>query len=155
MGLGWVIGMGRKTSALSPKLSRLLIELKKSNLRVTESRVALLEALADRHGPFTVEEIHSKFIKKSCDLATIYRSLASLEKVGMIRRCEFGDGTARFELSERESHHHHHVICKLCRQVVVLDDCELQDIDRIAQKRGFTEISHSLEFFGVCPECQS
>lgn len=129
--------------------------MKKANLRVTDSRKALLEALMGRHGPFTVEEIHSKFIKKSCDLATIYRSLASLEKAGMIRRCEFGDGTARFELSESENHHHHHhVICKKCRRVVVLDDCELEEIDRIAQKRGFTEISHSLEFFGICPDCQ-
>ncbi len=148
--------MSKKSAGTSAKLNRLLGELKKANLRVTDSRVALLEALMDRHGPFTVDEIHSKLIKKSCDLATIYRSLASLEKADLIRRCEFGDGIARFELSERERHHHHHhVICKKCRRVAVLDDCELKEIDRIAQKRGFTEISHSLEFFGVCPDCQS
>ncbi len=146
--------MSKKAASTSTRLNHLLAELKQSKLRVTESRVAILEALVDHHGPFTIEEIHSQFTAKSCDLATVYRSMASLEKTGMVRRCEFGDGTARFELSERESHHHHHVICKRCRRVDVLDDCELKEIDRIAQKRGFAEISHSLEFFGVCPNCQ-
>jgi Fur family ferric uptake transcriptional regulator len=140
--------------ALSSHLERLLEDVRKSQLRVTEPRVAILEVLLKHHGPFTVEEIHKRLAKDVCDLATIYRSLASLEKTGILRRCEFGDGTSRYELSEHKNHHHHHVICKLCKRVEVLDDCELKEIDHFAQKRGFTEITHSLEFFGVCPKCQ-
>jgi Fur family transcriptional regulator, ferric uptake regulator len=135
-------------------LSQLKESLKKSKLRITEPRLAILQALLEKHGPFTVEEIHKRTPRKSCDLATIYRSLASLEKTGIIRRCEFGDGTARYELSEHENHHHHHVICKICKKIEVLDDCELQEIDRFARKRGFTEVTHSLEFFGICPNCR-
>jgi Fur family ferric uptake transcriptional regulator len=135
-------------------LTLLLESLRKSKLRVTEPRVAILKALLEKHGPFTVEEIHRNVTKKVCDLATIYRSLGSLEKTGIIRRCEFGDGTARYELAAREDHHHHHLICKICKKIEVLDDCELEEIDRFALKRGYTQVSHSLEFFGVCPKCR-
>lgn len=146
--------MEKKSSLTSSRhLNRLLDNLRKSQLRVTESRVAILQALLEKHGPFTVEELHKSITKKVCDLATIYRSLGSLEKTGLIRRCEFGDGTARYELSEHENNHHHHVICRECKKIDVLDDCELQAIDRFAKKRGFTGITHSLEFFGVCSDC--
>jgi Fur family ferric uptake transcriptional regulator len=146
--------MTKKNRGESGRLAQIRHDLQKAHLRVTDSRVAVLEALLGQHGPFTVEEIHSRLVKKICDLATVYRSLGSLEKAGMIRRCEFGDGTARYELSESESHHHHHhVICRKCKKIVVLDGCELADIDRIAQNRGFQDITHSLEFFGICAQC--
>jgi Fur family transcriptional regulator, ferric uptake regulator len=136
-------------------LSELLDEVRKSRLRVTEPRMAILQALLSKHGPFTVDEIYQRVTKEVCDLATIYRSLSSLEKTGLIKRCEFGDGSARYELSAREkSHHHHHVICKLCKKIEVLDDCELKDIDRFAIRSGFTEVTHSLEFFGICLNCK-
>jgi Fe2+ or Zn2+ uptake regulation protein len=137
-----------------PPLERLIAQLRKSKLRITEPRTAILRVLLEKHGPFTVEEVHQRVTKRVCDLATIYRSLSSLEKTGLIRRCEFGDGTARYELAEREDHHHHHVICKVCKKIDVLDDCELPEIDHFARKLGFIDISHSLEFFGVCPKCQ-
>jgi len=136
------------------KLKHLLEEVRKSQLRVTGPRVAILKVLLEQHGPFTVEEIHQRMPKRVCDLATIYRTLASLDKARILRRCEFGDGTARYELSEHENNHHHHVICKVCKRVEMLDDCELQEINYYAKKRGFSEITHSLEFFGICPKCQ-
>lgn len=145
----------RTKSVKNLQLDLLVEDLRKANLRVTEPRIAILEALLEKHGPFTVEEIHKRVTQKVCDLATIYRTLTSLEKTKLIKRCEFGDGTARYELSFREDHHHHHVICKICKRVDVLDDCELKEIDRFAKKIGFTEITHSLEFFGVCPSCKS
>jgi Fur family ferric uptake transcriptional regulator len=136
-------------------LTAAIDDLKKSKLRVTEPRKAILQTLLENHGPFSAEEIHKKFIKKICDLATVYRSLSSLEAAGLVKRCEFGDGTARYEWSENNlEHHHHHVICTECKRVEVLDDCELLDIDRFASKRGFTGVHHSLEFFGVCPGCK-
>ncbi len=128
--------------------------MKQANLRVTEPRKAILGVLLDKHGPFTVEELHKRVSKMGCDQATVYRCAGSLEKAGLIRRCEFGDGTARYELVGRENHHHHHVICKDCKKIEILDDCELDEIDRFARRKGFAEVSHSLEFFGVCASCQ-
>lgn len=131
-----------------------LVEMKKSHLKVTEPRKAILHALIESHGPYTVEEIHKLITRRICDLATVYRCLGSLEKAGLIKRCDFGDGTARYELATKSEHHHHHVVCKVCKRIDVLDDCELQDLNRVPRKMGYTDVSHSLEFFGVCPQCR-
>jgi len=137
-----------------PDLESILARLRGSRLKITEPRKAILKALVENHGPFSAEELHARLPKKLCDVVTVYRCLTSLEGAGLVRRCEFGDGTARYELAEESDHHHHHVICKHCKRVEVLDDCELGEIDRFAQKKGFTEVSHSLEFFGVCSRCR-
>lgn len=136
-----------------PAMGRMVENLKQSGLKVTEARISVLKALSKGHGPYSAEDLHQKMDEAACDLATIYRTLISLEKAGLINRCEFGDGTARYELVHGASHHHHHVICRKCKKVEVLDDCELQDLNQFAIRKGFREVTHSLEFFGVCPEC--
>ncbi len=138
----------------SRSLDEVLDDLKKANLKLTASRKNILELLVKEHGPFSADEVQKRISRKTCDQATVYRTLASLEDVGILRRCEFGDGTARFELSGDSNHHHHHLICKQCRRVEIIDDCELEGLDRLAQKRGFTDVSHILEFFGTCPNCK-
>ena len=79
-----------------------------------------------------------------------------LEEMQMVKRVDFGDGTARFELvggGTRE--HHHHLVCNRCRTVVEIDECFLDEIEtRLAAANGFTAVTHKLEFFGVCPRCQ-
>lgn len=134
-------------------LDRLLAKVKKSKLKLTDARIAILKVLVDHHGPFTVDEIQHHVPKKTCDLATIYRTLTSLDAENIVRRCEFGDGVSRFELSEHGDAHHHHLICNKCKSIEIIDDCELEGLDRIAKKHGFTEVTHVLEFFGLCQKC--
>ena len=141
-------------SSHSRDLDDVLGDLKKSRLKLTEPRKAIIQALVNNHGPFTAEEIQKIITKKICDLATIYRCLTSLEEVGILRRCEFGDGAARYELAETGDSHHHHLICNDCKRIEIVDDCELDEIDRFAKRKGFSDISHTLEFFGTCPHCK-
>ena len=135
-------------------LDTLFQELKKKHLRMTGPRKMIIEGLFENHGPFTVEEIHKKFIRSTCDLATVYRCLISLEQANLLRRCEFGDGFTRYELGGEERHHHH-LICSECKKVEIVEKCEIEDqLDQFAKKRGFTKVRHMLEFFGVCPDCK-
>lgn len=128
--------------------------LRSHKLKATKPRLAILMTLMKEHGPFTAKEIQKRVRSVGCDLVTIYRSVTQLEEAGIIRRCEFGDGNARYEYS-RADHHHHHIICKNCRKVEVIEDCHLDEIDKYGKKLGYTNVSHSLEFFGLCPHCQS
>ena len=145
-------GMATGKSHAAGPLAAALARLKIHKLKITEPRRAILEVLSADHGPFTAEEIHERVLTKSCDLTTVYRATAQLEQVGLLRRCEFGDRMARYELADTH-HHHHHLICTCCRRVETLDDCDLQDLDRVAQKRGYLGVRHTLEFYGVCPDC--
>jgi Fur family ferric uptake transcriptional regulator len=104
----------------------------------------------------TNREIFSALPKDDCDLATIYRSMHLLEKMGMVKRFDFGDGAARFELvGEGDDGHHHHLVCTRCSEVVEIGECFPVEIEkRIAAANGFKAVTHKLEFFGICPDCQ-
>ena len=139
------------------KLNRILAELKSNQLKLTAPRKLLVTTLIENHGPFGAETLHEEFLKTECDLATVYRTLASLEGAKIIKRCDFGDGVARYELVEvGAAHHHHHLVCTQCKKIEVIHHpCEVDhSIERLAKKRGFKEITHRLEFFGICPACQ-
>lgn len=126
--------------------------LRAKGLKVTKSRLALLRVLVEEHGPFTLEQIRKKMSGAKCDLVTAYRSLNSFEEEQIVHRCDFGDGVVRYEY--RGDQHHHHIICRKCRGVEALDFCIGKKVERLLKKRGYENLSHSLEFFGTCMRCQ-
>ena len=138
-------------------LSALTGRLRRQLRRVTGPRQAILEILRRHPHPLTSREIFAALPRDQCDLVTIYRVMHLLEEMGMVKRFDFGDGTARFELvGEGEDGHHHHLVCTRCSGIVEIEDCSLRELEaRIAARNGFTGVTHRLEFFGVCPECQS
>ena len=86
-------------------------------------RPEILELLGKEDHPVTAKFIHEK-LSGACDLVTVYRSLKLLESMSLVKRFNFGDNTARFELISSTDHgHHHHLICKVCRTVVEIDEC--------------------------------
>ena len=133
-------------------LNSALEQLRAHAMRVTEPRKAMLAILTTEHGPFSAEELHERLRGRGCDVVTVYRSLQAMEEVGVLRRCDFGDGTYRYEINLGE-HHHHHIVCRICRSVQVLDLCVVEKLEQIARRMGYQNISHTLEVFGVCPAC--
>lgn len=136
-------------------LSDLTERLRRGELKITAPRQAILEVLRKHASPLTIKEIHKTLGTADCDPATVYRNMHTLERMGLVRRYDFGDGAARFELSPEEGDtHHHHLVCTRCSRIVELDDCFLEEFqEQLARRHGFTEISHRMEFFGVCPSC--
>ena len=143
-------------SAGRPALSALTDRLRRQSRKITGPRKAILDILRKHPHPLTNREILAAMPQKLCDLATIYRAMHLLEVLGMVQQFDFGDGIARFELvSEGTQGHHHHLVCTHCAQVIEIEECFSDEIEkRIAAKNGFKAVTHKLEFFGVCPECQ-
>lgn len=136
-------------------LTDLTQRLRGESRKITGPRQAILELLRRQEHPITTREIFAALPKGECDLATVYRSMHLLEKMGMVQRFDFGDGSTRFELVADNHDHHHHLICRSCARVVEITDCFPPDLEqKIAKQAGFKKISHRLEFFGVCPDCQ-
>jgi Fur family transcriptional regulator, ferric uptake regulator len=121
--------------------------------RVTGPRRDILVLLAADHGPFTIEQVYKRLKKAACDRVTLYRNLATLEKLGLVRRCDFGDGSYRYELN-REGDHHHHIICRVCAKVETINLCVAEALERTAKQMGYTNVTHSMELFGICPKCR-
>ena len=138
------------------ELSALKDRLRQGSRKITGPRAFILEILRRYPHPLPIKEIFRQIPTGECDLATVYRAMHLLQSMGMVKRFDFGDGSARFELiAEGDDGHHHHLICTRCGEVVKIEECFLGEIERkIASKNGFTAVTHKLEFFGLCPDCQ-
>jgi Fur family ferric uptake transcriptional regulator len=138
------------------ELPELTARLRDRARKITGPRQAILEVLRRHRHPMSNKQIFAELPKGDCDLATVYRSMHLLESMGMVKRYDFGDTVARFELlNEGDDGHHHHLVCTRCAEVVEIDECVTQELERrIAERNGFVAITHKLEFFGICPRCQ-
>ena len=140
---------------IPPPLGDLTATLRRHDRKVTGPRQAILEVLRRHQHPLSNREIHAALGKRGCDLATVYRNLHTLETMGMVRRFDLGDGTARFERDhEGDDGHHHHLVCTACTLIIEVEDCFPTELEQaLARRHGFAQITHRLEFFGVCKRC--
>lgn len=126
--------------------------------KLTPQRKAILEVLLlNGCNHLKCEDIYSLVRSKipSIGIATIYRTLPLLEKMGYLNKVLFDDGFVRYEVNANdENHSHHHLICKNCGalseiRIDMLDDLEKQ----IHQSTGFVVLNHSVKFYGLCAKC--
>ncbi|MBL9215166.1 MAG: transcriptional repressor [Opitutaceae bacterium] len=122
-------------------------------MRITKPRVAIIEALLRHHGPVSIERIHQDMGTRVCDLVTVYRCLSAFENLGLVRRSYQHNGTCLYELV-LGTPSHYHIVCKHCGKTDRVDYFPVEGMERMLQERGYTQISHIVEFFGVCPTCQ-
>ena len=141
-------------TAIPKKLTQKAEKLiKEKGLSVTEPRKNILAFLLKNHGPFSVEEIHKGLGKNACDLATVYRCVVQFESSDLVEKLFFGDEILRYEFKNTE--HHHHIICRICRSVSKLKHCFISEVEQMILEKGYSDITHSLEFFGVCSKCNA
>jgi Fur family transcriptional regulator, ferric uptake regulator len=126
--------------------------IKSKGMSFTHPRRAILEILVREHGPFSADEIHKRLPDKLCDLATVFRTLKQFREHNLVTPVKFDEDFTRYEFNDPH-HHHHHVVCTQCQKMTTLDDCFLESFEKKLLKLGFRNISHTLEFFAVCPRC--
>jgi Fur family ferric uptake transcriptional regulator len=131
--------------------------LRSAGLRITQPRIAILNALIKRGQPTTIEQIHDDLEAGSCDLVTVYRCLSAFEDIGIVRRSFYHNGTSLYSMSLGEVHPYH-VICKETNDVQEIDantTAELRknvaQIEELLKSRGYSNVTHVVEFFGLAP----
>ncbi|MFZ1320273.1 MAG: Fur family transcriptional regulator [Ignavibacteria bacterium] len=122
--------------------------------KITKPRLEILKILKSNHKPLTISEISGKLIDDSIDLATVYRTMNLFEELNIVSLIDFKDEFKRYELIY-DRHHHHHIVCRNCKKVENVETCILDNIEKFLSKKGYSEITHSLEFFGICGDCRA
>jgi Fe2+ or Zn2+ uptake regulation protein len=129
--------------------------LKEKGHKMTAVRRMLIEVFTEGGAPLTVQDLMRRLAKAgtAADKTTVYREVAFLLGQDVIQQVQFGDRVKRYEI---RGDHHHHVICTVCRTItdVPLEN-DLKDHEAMVGKlTGYAIVSHSLEFFGICPDCR-
>jgi Fur family ferric uptake transcriptional regulator len=130
---------------------------KGTRARGTRQAQALAVALEDLPGFCSAQEIHAQLRRKGehVGLATVYRHLQALSELGSVDAIRDASGETLYKQCGT-SVHHHHLTCRNCgRSVEVEGRAVEQWAEKVAAEAGFTDVGHTVELFGVCPECAS
>lgn len=125
------------------------------NLKVTDQRLAILEALHDGRTHVTAQEVFEVVSVKDPEIgfATVYRFLRTLTENNFVTEVRMGGLPARYELTPKS--HHDHLTCVLCGKICEFENHHIEELqEKVAKQFGFELTSHVLELYGICPDCQ-
>lgn len=129
--------------------------LRQHGYKFTPQRRVVIRAIASSQDHLTPAAIYEKVHQEhpSIGLATIYRTLDILTKLGLI--CELHAGGSCHSYTTSASERHHHLICSNCGKVVDFSSYDLSLLkQRLSLETGFEINDHLLEFIGLCQACQ-
>ncbi len=136
--------------------SDFIASLKKHGLKVTDSRVAILNVLQHTDELLTADEIFDRVNRTvKSDRATVYRTVSTYAQVGLIEAVQLKDSSIRYEIAHKYDHHHH-AVCTTCGVVEHIADESVEEVLRRMTKKlkKFSGVDeHALEFFGTCKKC--
>jgi Fur family ferric uptake transcriptional regulator len=139
----------------APRALEEVAAIRSHGRRLTRQRALIWDALVragDRH--LSAREVADAVHGPAPELhqATIYRALDVFVADGLVRRTDFGDGRAVYELAAE--HRHHHVVCTSCGAVAhVHDDAVRPALGRVEAESGFRLADAELTFHGTCAAC--
>lgn len=122
--------------------------------RQTKQRTAVAELLTDLDDFRSAQQIHDELRGRgeSIGLTTVYRALQSLADAGEVDSITSDDGEAVYRKCSNV--HHHHLVCRQCGKTVEITGPTVERwADEVAYTHGFTEVSHTMELFGLCAQC--
>lgn len=134
-------------------------------VRNTRQAAAIEEVLREQDGFRSAQQLYAAIAAggDKVGLTTVYRYLNTLADQGRADVVHTADGEAQFRLCGGDAStptsgsgvvgHHHHVVCRVCGRSVEVSGPEVEAwAERVATAAGYTEITHTLEVFGLCPE---
>jgi Fur family ferric uptake transcriptional regulator len=119
--------------------------------RQRERVTALLEETDEFH---SAQRLHEMLRARgaSVGLTTVYRTLQVLVDAGEVDVVRLPGGEHLYRRCSPT--HHHHLVCRLCARTVEVAGPAVEKWARqIARQHRFSDVSQTLELFGVCATC--
>lgn len=119
--------------------------------RQTPQRDAIRSLFTPDGDPLSPQELleqASRDVPK-LSIATVYRTIRSLEELGEIVPVELPGEPARYELAGKD--HHHHFVCESCGRVFDVDACPGNLTNMTPD--GFKLTRHDITLYGLCGQC--
>ncbi len=121
--------------------------------RRTRSQDRILTKLKTLKQSVSAQELYLELRKsnQAMGLATVYRSLDTLKREGLVHVRTLTTGEAVYSCVQQDEHH---LTCIECGRSIPLDDCPVHHLEhQLQQSYKFKIYYHTLEFFGLCDRC--
>jgi len=126
---------------------------KQACLKLTHQRQVVFQELVKTPDHPSAELLYQRIRKKipTISLDTVYRTLTTLEKHGLVKRVDTVESQAHFEAAGMS---HHHVICNQCGKILDFqwDTLDSSPLSEILKQWGQVD-STSLTVYGTCSNC--
>ena len=126
---------------------------REQGLKVTHQRVEVYKAIHKASDHPSVEDIYAIVKKRipSISLDTVYRTVDTFEKLGLVSRFQAPDGRYRFDTNVEA---HQHLVCAKCGKI---EDIHWSGLEELAVPRvtGWSDLAlASVEIRGLCEACR-
>ncbi len=125
-------------------------------LSVTRLRLAIMRVLHGNQGAASAAELLRRLQRedRAVHKTTVYRNLAALEEVGLLRKVP-GGRTALYELTcDHSPPAHPHFTCRRCNRFVCLEPVDLSSVwGLLTQNNGLVPETAEITLVGLCKEC--
>ncbi|MBD2683191.1 MULTISPECIES: Fur family transcriptional regulator [Nostoc] len=121
----------------------------------TRSQERILNLLKSIKKGISAQDIYVELrnSNQGMGLATVYRSLEALKLEGMVQMRNLANGEALYSLTQQDKHH---LTCLQCGTSIQINQCPVHNLeDQLETNHKFKIFYHTLEFFGLCSQCQS
>ena len=124
-------------------------------MRATRQRAEVLALLSDTDEFRSAQQLHAQLRASGSGvgLTTVYRTLQALADAGEVDVLRTGSGEAVYRRCA-SADHHHHLVCRCCGRAVEVAGPAVETwAQRVADEHGYTDLSHTVEIFGLCRGC--
>jgi Fur family ferric uptake transcriptional regulator len=124
--------------------------------RSTRQRALVAAALLEVDDFRSAQDLHDLLRShgEQVGLTTVYRALQAMTEAGDIDVLVGSDGQSLYRRCGQSQGHHHHLVCRECGFTVEVTGPAVERwTSSIARTNGFTDVSHSLDIFGLCSRC--
>lgn len=140
---------------MADPVARLQLEtvLRSGGFRMTRQRRVIYESLVQAGRHVDANDLFEQVRKRypGISLATVYRTVAVLKAVGLVKALPLGESHQHFEPAGEAAHYH--LLCTACRRVMEFNPGEVAGAVAGLVESGWR--IEGVEFFvrGRCPKC--
>jgi Fur family ferric uptake transcriptional regulator len=120
----------------------------------TRSQERIFRLLKTLNRAISAQELYIELRShdQNMGLATVYRSLEALKLQGAVQVRTLATGESLYSLAQQDQHH---LTCVNCGQSIPINECPVHDLEeKLEKSHQFKIYYHTLEFFGLCHQCQ-